>query len=405
MVLQNTGKFAKKTVIITGASRGIGREIALKLAKDGANIVIAAKTATPHPKLAGTIYTVAEEIKKLGGKAMPCIVDVRDEKSIENCVKETIKKFNGIDILVNNASAINLTGTLETSIKKYDLMHQVNVRGTYLMSQKCIPYLKQSSNPHILNISPPLIMDKKWFQNHVAYTMTKYGMSMCVLGMHEEFRDHNIAVNALWPKTAIWTAAMEMLSSGEGEEGSRKPTIVADAAYAILSKKSSDFTGNFTIDETILRNEGVKNFDEYDCKPGAPLIPDFFISEEDLKTFTKVTSAKTHIKDFPSAIKYFNQLLTPSLCEKINNVFQLVIKKEDKTKFYILLDLVNKVAEEKKVDDAPCTIIFTESLFFDIVNGKTSLQDAIFSGKMNVKGNLILANKLKSIFKSSMSKL
>ncbi|CEF60203.1 Hydroxysteroid dehydrogenase-like protein 2 [Strongyloides ratti] len=401
----NIGKFAKKTVIITGASRGIGREIALKLAKDGANIVIAAKTATPHSKLAGTIYSVAEEIEKIGGKALPCVVDVRDEQSIENCIAETIKKFNGIDVLINNASAISLTGTLETNAKKYDLMHQVNVRGTYLMSQKCIPHLKKSSNPHILNISPPLVMDKKWFQNHVAYTMTKYGMSMCVLGMHEEFRDYNIAVNALWPKTAIWTAAMEMISSGEGEEGSRKPSILADAAYAVLSKNSSEFTGNFVIDENILRNEGITNFEEYECKPGAPLTPDFFIPEEDLKSFARESKSVTNIQNLSDAIKFFNKILTPSMCEKVNNVYQFVIKKEDKTKSYILLDFVNKTVEEKKIDDAPCTIIFNETLFFNIINGKASIQDAIFSGKMNVKGNLILANKLKNIFKSSKSKL
>uniref|UniRef100_A0A0N5C8X6 Hydroxysteroid dehydrogenase-like protein 2 n=1 Tax=Strongyloides papillosus TaxID=174720 RepID=A0A0N5C8X6_STREA len=401
----NAGKFAKKTIIITGASRGIGREIALKLAKDGANVVVAAKTATPHPKLAGTIYTVAKEIEENGGKALPCILDVRDESSIENCVNEVIKKFNGIDVLINNASAINLTGTLETSAKKYDLMHQVNVRGTYLMSQKCIPHLTKSSNPHILNISPPLIMDKKWFQNHVAYTMTKYGMSMCVLGMHEELRDQKIAVNALWPKTAIWTAAMDMLTSGEGEEGSRKPTIMADAAYAILSKNSSEFTGNFAIDEHVLEKEGVKDFVQYECKPGAPLLPDFFIPDEDLKSFKKKIEVKTSIQNFPDVIKHFNKMLNPSLCEKIDEVYQFVIKKEDGSKFYMLMDFVNKKVEEKKGNNVPCTIVFTESLFFDIVNGKSTIQDAIYSGKMTVKGNLVLANKLKNIFKSNMSKL
>ena len=188
----------------------------MKLAKDGANVVIAAKTVEPHPKLPGTIYTAAEEIEAAGGKALPCIVDVRDEKSVENCVEEAVRKFGGIDILINNASAISLTGTLETPMKRYDLMHQINTRGTFLMSQKCIPYLKQGKNPHILNLSPPLVMESQWFANHVAYTMAKYGMSMCVLGMSEEFKSDSIAVNALWPRTLIWTAAASMLTGHSG---------------------------------------------------------------------------------------------------------------------------------------------------------------------------------------------
>ena len=207
----NSGKLAGKTILVTGASRGIGQAIAEKCAKDGANIVVAAKTAQPHAKLPGTIHSVAERINALGGKSLACVVDVRDESNVQSAVEQAVKTFGGIDILVNNASAISLTGTEITTMKKYDLMHQVNVRGTYMMTQKCLPYLRQAKNPHILNISPPLIMKSIWFQNHVAYTMSKYGMSMCVLGMAEEFRDARIAVNALWPKTAIATAAVEML--------------------------------------------------------------------------------------------------------------------------------------------------------------------------------------------------
>uniref|UniRef100_A0A914H1E4 Hydroxysteroid dehydrogenase-like protein 2 n=1 Tax=Globodera rostochiensis TaxID=31243 RepID=A0A914H1E4_GLORO len=274
----NTGKFLGKTFVITGASRGIGKEIALKFAKDGANIVICAKTAQENKKLPGTIYSAAEEIEKAGGKALPLQVDVREEQQVQEAVEKAVKTFGAIDFLVNNASAISLTSTLDTPMKRYDLMHSVNVRGTFLMSQKCVPYLRQSKNPHILNLSPPLLMEKQWFSHHVAYTMSKYGMSMCVLGMHEEFRKDGIAVNALWPRTTIWTAATEMLTSGKGKQMSRKPEIVADAAYVILSKNSRDYTGNFALDEDVLREIGVKDFSQYANDPtAAELFPDFFV--------------------------------------------------------------------------------------------------------------------------------
>uniref|UniRef100_A0A914DRZ8 Hydroxysteroid dehydrogenase-like protein 2 n=2 Tax=Acrobeloides nanus TaxID=290746 RepID=A0A914DRZ8_9BILA len=280
-MILNTGKFKGRTAVITGASRGIGKAIALKLAKDGANIVIAAKTAEPHPKLPGTIYTAAKEIEEAGGKCLPCIVDVRFEDAVEKCVEEAVKKFGGIDILINNASAISMTGTENTSMKTYDLMHNINTRGTFLMSQKCIPYLRKSKNPHILNLSPPLLMDPKWFSNHVAYTMAKYGMSMCVLGMHEELRPDGIAVNALWPRTMIWTAAVENILAGEsGKSASRGPEIMADSAYAILSKNSREFTGNFVIDEPFLKKEGVTDFEKYAMVPGSSLISDFFVPDE-----------------------------------------------------------------------------------------------------------------------------
>ncbi|XXF79051.1 NAD(P)-dependent oxidoreductase [Myxococcaceae bacterium GXIMD 01537] len=267
-----------KTLFITGASRGIGKAIALRAARDGANIVIAAKTTEPHPKLPGTIYTAAEEIEKAGGKALPCVVDIRSEEQIAAAVAETVKTFGGIDILVNNASAISLTGTLETPMKRYDLMHSINTRGTFACSQACLPYLKKSSNPHILNNSPPLNMEPRWFGPHVAYTMAKYGMSMCVLGMAEEFRDEGIAVNALWPRTVIATAAVQNLLGGEDTiRGSRQPDIMADAAYAILTKPSRSATGNFFIDEEVLRAEGVTDFSRYQLDPSAELLPDYFI--------------------------------------------------------------------------------------------------------------------------------
>lgn len=267
--------FKGKTVFITGASRGIGKTMALKLAKDGANIAIAAKTAEPHPKLPGTIYTTAEEIEAAGGKALPLIVDVREESMVQEAINKTVEAFGGIDICINNASAIQLTGTLQTDMKRYDLMHHINTRGTYLVSKLCIPHLLKAENPHVLNISPPLNMETRWFAPHVAYTMAKFGMSMCVLGMAGEFKN-KIAFNALWPKTAIATAAVNMLGGEQMMRQSRKPDIMADAAYQILSKDKS-FSGNFLIDEEVLTEAGVSDFDQYAYEPGQPLAPDFFI--------------------------------------------------------------------------------------------------------------------------------
>ena len=267
-----------RTIFITGGSRGIGKAIALRAAKDGANIVIAAKTAEPHPKLPGTIYTAAAEVEAVGGKALACVVDIRQEELVEAAVQKTIETFGGIDILINNASAIQLTGTLQTPMKRYDLMHSVNVRGTYLTSQKCLPHLLKSENPHILNLSPPLNMEEKWFKNHVAYTMAKYGMSMCVLGMAGEFRKKGVGVNALWPRTTIATAAIKNIVGGEQMmKRSRTPEIMADAAHWILTQDAKKCTGNFFIDEDLLRESGVTDFENYSVVPGAELFPDFFI--------------------------------------------------------------------------------------------------------------------------------
>lgn len=266
-----------KTLFITGASRGIGLAIGLRAARDGANVVIAAKTADPHPKLPGTIYTAAQEIEAAGGKALPIVCDVRVDDQVFSAVDQAVKRFGGIDILVNNASAISLTGTLETPMKRYDLMHQINLRGTYLCSQACIPHLKQANNPHVLNLSPPLSMQEKWFAPHVAYTMAKFGMSMCVLGMAGEFRDDGIAFNALWPRTTIATAAVNMLGGEMLMSASRKPDIMADAAYHIFTRPSRECTGNFFIDEDLLRSAGVTDFSHYSVTPGADLVPDFFV--------------------------------------------------------------------------------------------------------------------------------
>ena len=267
-----------KTLFITGASRGIGLAIALRAARDGANIAVAAKTAEPHKHLPGTIYSAAEEIDKAGGKALPLIVDVREEASVMEAVEQTAARFGGIDICVNNASAIQLTGTEATDMKRYDLMHQVNARGTYLTSKACVPWLKKAANPHVLALSPPLDMSPHWFGRHVAYTMAKYGMSMCMLGMADEFKDDGIAFNALWPRTGIATAAIKFALAGdEGMRHCRTPEIMADAAWAIFNKRSREFTGQFVIDDTFLYGEGVRDFDQYRVDPTASLMPDFFV--------------------------------------------------------------------------------------------------------------------------------
>jgi citronellol/citronellal dehydrogenase len=267
-----------KTLFITGGSRGIGLAIALKAASEGANIVIAAKTTEPHPQLPGTIYTAAAEIEAAGGKALPLAVDIRDEQQIDQAVEQAIATFGGIDILVNNASAISLTPTLETPLKRYDLMQQVNVRGTFAVSQACLPVLLTADNPHILTLSPPLAMHPKWFKHHLAYTLAKYGMSMCVLGMAEEFRGR-VAVNALWPRTVILTAAIQMLGDRVKPEMCRKPDIVADAAVAIFKRDASEHTGNFYLDEAVLMMEGVTDFGQYAVNPAHPLMTDLFLEE------------------------------------------------------------------------------------------------------------------------------
>lgn len=265
-----------KTVFVTGASRGIGRAIALRCARDGANIVIAAKTAQAHPKLSGTIHTVAAEVEALGAKALALQVDIREEQAVYAAVASAVERFGGIDVLVNNASAIGLTGTLDTPIKRYDLMLGINARGTFLCSQACIPHLKRAANPHILTLSPPLNLNPRWFKDHVAYTMSKYGMSMCTLGMSAEFAQDGIAVNSLWPRTLIATAAVETFFAA-ALPASRTPEIMADAAYAILVKPSRSVTGNFFVDEDLLRAEGVQEFSRYAASPGTPLKTDIFL--------------------------------------------------------------------------------------------------------------------------------
>jgi len=272
MSLQN------KTVLVTGGSRGIGKAIALRLAKEGANIAIAAKTAEPHPKLEGTIYTAAEEIEKLGVKALALQCDIRSEEQIEAAVNKTIETFGGIDILVNNASAISLTPTEQTEPKRFDLMMDIEIRGTFFMCKACIPYLKKSGNAHILNLSPPLNLNAKWFAQHLAYTISKYGMSMIVLGLAEELRQYKIAANALWPKTTIATAAVQNLLGGDFlMQMSRTPEIVAEAAYYVLKRSSTDCTGNFFIDDEVLKQEGITDLEKYAVNQQQKLMTDIFL--------------------------------------------------------------------------------------------------------------------------------
>ncbi|MHC4829161.1 MAG: SDR family oxidoreductase [Planctomycetota bacterium] len=268
-----------KTLFITGASRGIGKAIGVRAARDGANIVIAAKTKDPHPKLPGTIFTAAEEMEQAGGKALPCVVDIRFEEQVQAAMDKAVETFGGIDILVNNASAIQLTPTAMTTMKRYDLMHHVNTRGTFLCSKLAIPHLAKSGNAHILNLSPPLNMEAKWFAPHVAYTMAKYGMSMCVLGMADELRGEGIAVNALWPRTAIATAAVRNLLGGEEAiKMSRTPEIIADAAHWVLTQPSSEVTGNFFIDDDVMARAGVTDLEKYSVTPGTKnFFMDFFV--------------------------------------------------------------------------------------------------------------------------------
>ena len=276
-----TGDLSGKKIFITGGSRGIGLAIALRAARDGASIAIAAKTSDPNPKLPGTIHTAAEEIRAAGGTALPIQCDLRDENQIADAIAQTAAEFGGIDILINNASAINLTPTEATPAKRFDLMFDVNVRGTFLTSQAAVPHLRASAeagrNPHILTLSPPLSMKAKWFQHHVAYTMAKYGMSMCVLGMSEEFRKTGIAVNALWPRTAIDTAALQMIP-GIDTAACRTPEILADAAYVILNRPSKETTGNFFVDDEVLASVGVTELDKYSVVPGTKdFLLDFFL--------------------------------------------------------------------------------------------------------------------------------
>ncbi|XP_071559120.1 hydroxysteroid dehydrogenase-like protein 2 [Temnothorax nylanderi] len=405
----NTGKLAGRTIFITGASRGIGKSIALKAAKDGANIVIAAKTAEPHPKLPGTIYTAATEIEAAGGKALPCIVDVRDENQVINAVENAVAKFGGIDVVVNNASAISLTDTVSTDMKRYDLMNNINARGTFLVSKVCIPYLKKSTNPHIVNISPPLNMKPVWFKNHVAYTMAKYGMSMCVLGMAEEFKPDGIAVNAVWPKTAIHTAAMDMLSGPDSSNACRKPEIMSDAVYALLCKDSKSVTGQFLIDEDILKNEGITDFTDYACNPANKdqLMMDFFLDDTQdnlIKTSPNKTSEEPG--QMARVFNAINANLSSELVSKTGAIYQFNVKGKESGVWFI--DLKNgKGATGKGEPSQPAdaTLTMDSDNFFAMFSGKLKPVSAFMTGKLNISGNMQKAMKLEKLMNTLKSKL
>lgn len=424
MPLANTGRLAGKTLFITGASRGIGKAIALKAAKDGANVVIAAKTDVPHPKLPGTIYTAAEEIEAAGGKALPCVVDVRDEDAVGAAVESAVVKFGGLDILVNNASAIALKGTLDVDMKRYDLMNQINARGTFLCSKMALPHLLKSSSPHILNISPPLSMRPIWFKNHVAYTMAKYGMSMCVLGMAEEFRDQGVAVNALWPKTAIITAAMEMMGGKDIDKDCRLPEIMSDAAYAIFLRDPKAYTGNFAIDEGVLREEGFTNFDEYAVDPSVTPMLDFFLDEETIleaEGKTAVAAAAASVASPPTSetaasassssassggsiapiFDSIKSLLSPEMVQRIGGVYVFHLKGKEPGTWFVDLKTGSGAAGQGDggFDQPDVTMSLTSDNFNKMFGGKLKPSTAFMMGKLKIQGDMTMAIKLEKLMK------
>jgi len=430
-LLQNTGKLAGRTVYISGASRGIGRDIALKLAKDKANIIIAAKTAEPHPKLKGTIYTVAEEVEAAGGKAFPCVVDIRDEAQVKESVAKGVEKFGGIDIVVNNASAISLTKTPDTDMKRYDLMHQINSRGTFLVTKTCLPYLLKGKNPHILNLSPPLSLKPHWFGSNVAYTIAKYNMSMFALGWADELKSAGIGVNCLWPATAIYTAAMEMLGGDGVMTQCRKPEIMSDAAYAILSRSSSSTTGNFFIDECILKEEGITDMTPYAYDKDATLMPDFFLEGTNSVHMSQYmisgmtgggSSSAPASPAAPSAssgggggddgpimslMKKVAGHLTPELVKSTNALFHFDVKGQGEGSYY--LDMKSgsgTVGKGEPPNKSDVTISVSGDDFLKLFDGKLSPTSAYMMGKMKIKGDMSKAMALdKLLGKLKKSKL
>lgn len=342
------------------------------------------------------------------------MVDIRNEDQVAKAFEDGVKKFGGIDILINNASAISLTGTLETPMKKYDLMNGVNARGTYLCSKYALPHLKKSSNPHILTISPPLNLNPKWFKNHVAYTIAKYGMSMCVLGMSEEFKDDGVAVNALWPKTAIETAAIDLIASNDMRKQCRTPEIMADAAYAILTKESRKLTGQFLVDEDVLKREGVTDFEKYSVVPGSELLLDFFLDHEDDKNLIK--KIQTEVKevlstdntDLSGSLDAIKRLLTPELVKKINGIYSIQFTDAQPNEWY--LDLKNGNGDvgqgtPKSGDKAACTMTLKKGDFVKMVSGQLKPTAAFMTGKLKIKGDMGLAMKLEKVLSSVKSKL
>lgn len=420
----NKGVFAGKTVFVTGSSRGIGKAIALKFAKDGANVVVAAKTVEPHPKLEGTIHATAKEVENVGGKSLAVQLDLRDEETVKCAIDKTIEKFGGIDLLVNNASAIYIAQTEDTPMKRFDLMNSINVRGTFMMSKYAIPHLRKASNPHIINLSPPPEFKPQWFSQHSAYTMSKYGMSLSAYGLAAELKG-SIGVNALWPKTAIWTAAMNMLAGEESRKGSRKPTIMADAAYAIACKDKS-VTGNFYIDEEVLKEENIKDFEQYAEEPGNTLLPDFFLPDRVLKDFDtnlfksfskkvsgggggeakqEATQPQTPGGDGPvnAIFTSASAVMTDDFRDEINATLHFVISDKSWT-------LVSKRNEpfqvlNDKPEKADVTLTTDEATFVKMAKGQTKPTSAFMSGKLKIKGSMGIALKVEKLFGKMKAKL
>ena len=394
--------------------------------------MIGAKTADPHPKLKGTIYTAAKEgmvtnwckqilmlltiinaVEDAGGKCLPIQLDIRDEEQVKKAIDATVQKFGGLDVLVNNASAISLTNTSDTTMKRYDLMHSVNARGTFLVSKYASEHLKKSSHGHILTLSPPLDMRPQWFKPHVAYSMAKYGMSMCVLGMAEEFKDSGVAVNALWPRTTIWTAAMEMLGGDHAKNHCRKEEIMSDAGYAILTKNPREFTGNFCIDEEVLRNEGITDFEQYAVTPGEKLSADFFLPEKYLEGLTSLydlssegSSESTGSSGAEPASKVFEEMagrVNDEVKKEINAVMAFVISGKNWFVDAHSTRPFQVTREEKAKPDV--TFIMDDETFMKMASGETKAANAFMSGKLKVKGNLAIAMKAEKIFGKIRPKL
>lgn len=414
--------FVGKTVFVTGSSRGIGRAIALKFAEQGANVVVAAKTVEAS-KLSGTIHQTADEVNQRGGKGLPIQVDLRDEEQIKNAVDKTVAQFGGIDILVNNASAIFLANVENMPMKRWDLVNSINIRGTYTMSKYAIPHLKKAQNPHIITLSPPLELRDIWFKNHTGYTMSKYGMSLCTYGLAAELKGQ-VGCNTLWPKTSIWTAAMDMLAGEQARVLSRKPEIMADAAFAIASKDKS-VTGNFYIDEEVLRGQGVTDFEQYAEEPGSQLLPDFFLPERIMKEFDpslfkKVTAAHIDaVKKGNSTDKSLSDknesgvgsvfasassIMTDEMKADMNATLHFVISGQDWT----IVSKENEpfqVLKDKPVGNPDVILTTDEATFIKMAKGETKPTSAFMVGKLRVKGSMGLALKVEKLFVKMKGKL
>lgn len=393
----------------------VGKAIALKFAKDGANVVVAAKTVEPHPKLEGTIHTTAKEVEDAGGKSLAVQLDLRDEETVKSAIEKTVDRFGGIDLLVNNASAIFIAPTEDTPMKRFDLMNSINVRGTFMMSKYAIPHLRKASNPHIINLSPPPEFKPQWFSQHTAYTMSKYGMTLSAYGMASELKG-SIGVNALWPKTAIWTAAMNMLAGEDSRKGSRKPSIVADATYAIACRDKS-VTGNFFIDEEVLKEEGVKDFEQYAVVPGNPLLPDFFLPDQVLKDFDANalsgfaeqisvgggSSKKSEDGPIAAVFASASNVMTDEMKDDINATLHFVISDKNWT-------LISKRGEafqvkNEKPEKADVILTTDDATFLKMAKGETKPTSAFMGGKLKVKGSMGLALKVEKLFGKLKAKL